>query len=528
MGFKINPRQLISRIVRINIVNGTTGSALLNFQASGVVNNSGIRKIEKASAIIKNNQQNDGGLLGWVFNQSKNLVGWLFSSATGFMQWTWTNTWGTVVNTIEKVKSFNWNQTDEQIQQSIKSRNQQLASIWGGVLGSGVGWLTGIAVGSGVAYLCPVIGSASLARLVAGEVTLEAGQDIKSRLQVAIQQTASIAVSDAANVAFINYRHLIKSLPESVLVTLYGESKAKWIKNKWGGKGQPDSSFNAQMEEEIDSITDQNAKAFIENFLEEAWDSFVESGFIVAHQLDEAYQQSRLAQDESLGQERSVEIALDRNAPDDIVTFSGVPQKLLPATIQQTINTHRLIHNRDIGQYVGLPFDDQLYRALPQKRHLELVFRESPTPPYKQSGEGKKFVVVGIPNVKAGVTWKEIKAVCEPYTWGKHVARALLDSRRKMVVYASTKEEAVRRLQLFATLTEDKILNIYTGEEEQKTKKLVKKPTRIYPSYCTFIYRRPSGEGKTLLDGKTYQEKVQRIVLWTKNPPDGKNSLEQW
>lgn len=527
MPFKVSSKTLISRAIRINITKGVTGVSLLSSNPLNTIGNTGIRRIDKASAITKN-QANNQGFLGWLWDSAKSLVGWVFKAATGGIAWTWTGTWGTIVQTIEKIKAFNWNQTDQEIEQSIKSRNTQLAGIWGGVLGSGVGWLAGIATGAGVAYLCPVIGSGALARLIAGEVAIEAGQDLRSRLQIAINQTANVVVSNLAVGAFMRYRQLLKSLPYPVLVALYGESKAKFIRDKWGGKGQPDSSFNAQMEEEIDSISNEATKNFVEQFLEESWDSFVEAGFIVAHQIDGAYQQTKLAQQELLGQDKSIEIALDKDAPDEILTFHNVPQKLLIPAIQQSVNTHRILHNKDVGQIVGEPFETNNQRALPQTRKITLIFRESEKPPYKRSGAGKKEITINIPNVKPGLSWKDVKSVCTPYTWGKWCARARLDSRRQMAVYAATKEEAVKKLKEFASLSLDNILTINVSQEEQVPSKLAKNPTRVYPAQLAYTYLRPNGNQRTFIDGKTYSELFFKTPLWKSEPPKDKNILDVW
>lgn len=523
MPLKIEAVKLFSRYIRTNITSGKSGGDLLKPGSGG-----GLRKIDKAGKLLKG--KDDGGPLGWTWNGFTSLVGWTFSAAMGGVSWTWSATWGTIVGTINQVKSFNWNATDKQIETGINARNAQMAGIWGGVLGSGVGWLAGIGVGYGVAYLCPVIGGANLARVIAGSAGAEAVDELKSKLRTAVQQTATMLTATAANVVFINYRNFLRNADEGLLTTIYGKDTAKWIKDKWGKDGQPDISFNKYVDDTIEGLPGgQVVKSFVEEFLEESWDSFVEAGFVVAHQIDEAYQQAKLAASEAaLGVDRSIEIILDKNAPDDTIAYSSVPEKLLIPLAQQSINTHRILRGKDIGEWVGEPFSEGLQSAQPQRRKLVLFFREAARPPYKQIGAGGKVVQITISDAKAGITWKQVKAACTSYTWGKCFAVGKFSNHRKMTVFAATKAEAKKQLLKFAELSEATLISLNTGEEDIKDIRLVKKPTEIYPNYCTLLYRKENTQGKVILDGKTFTEKNKKISLWETEPPPGKSLLDTW
>lgn len=523
MSLKIAASKLLSRAIRSNTIAGKSGAGLLSGGSSG-----SIRKIDLGGKLKK--AKDDGGLLGWAWNSTVGFVGWSFSAVFGGLAWTISKTWGIIVGTVEKLKSFNWNATEEELEKAIKARNDQLAGIWGGVIGSGVGWLAGIGVGAGVALVCPTIGGASLARLVAGAAADEAIEDLRARLGSALNQTASLITTSLSVNFYLNYRSWLRDAPKELLETVYGRDTAEWIKRYWGREGQPDMSFNKSMDNFVEKLPGGPAvKNFVENFLEESWDSFVEAGFVIAHQLDEAYQQAKLASQKAvLGSDASIEIVLDKNAPDNTISFSGVPEKLVPGLVQQTINTHRLIHKQDIGQLVGEPFSEAYQAALPQQRKLTLVFREAKAPPYKPVVKDGKLVQISIPDLRPNTTWKEVKAVCDSYTWGNCYAVANLDNRRKITVWATTQDLAAKQVRKFATLSSHKIVSINTGTEEQKDIRTIKRPTIIYPSYCTLLFRKEAAEGRTMLDGKTLLEKVSKIALYPAEPPKGKSNLDTW
>lgn len=523
MSLKITASKLLSRAIRSNTVSGKSGKELLSGGSSG-----SIRKIDLGGKLRKG--RSDGGFLAWAWNSTVGFVGWAFQGLLTGLSWTISATWGLIVGTVEKLKSFNWNATEAELENAIKSRNDQLAGIWGGVIGSGVGWLAGIGVGAGVALICPTIGGASLARLVATSAADEAIEDLRARLTSALSQTVSLVANSLSVNFFLNYRSWLREAPDDLLNAVYGRDTAEWIKRYWGREGQPEISFNKSMDDFVEGLPGGPAvRNFVENFLEESWDSFVEAGFVIAHQLDEAYQQSKLAAQKGvLGSDANVEIVLDKNAPDSTIAFSAVPEKLLPTMIQQVVNTHRLIHKQDIGQWVGEPFSEGLQAMQPQKRKLTIFLRESERPPYKQLGDDGKAVQVSIPDVKLNTTWREVKDACASYTWGKCYASGTFKNRRKIQVWGATEEEAKRQLLKFAALSDSDIISVNTGKEEIKDARLVKKSIKIYPYYCTLLFRLEKAEGKTLIDSKTFTEKVVKVPLWQTQPQAGKSRLEDW
>ena len=523
MAISLRPQELISRFIRTNTAEGITGSNMIE-NISGALN---APSRELDNPFTADLVPDERGILEKFFDFGKSLVGFATNllsavgiSITSVTEW--------IFAQVESLKQFDWNATDKELKERMKSQNLQLASLWGGFLGQGAGWLAGIAAGAVVGYVCPVIGGAALSRIIAGQTSLEAIEELAGEFQNVFFQTSSIFASQALTNLYMNYRNLLKRAPRSLLESIYGSETTDFIKNTWGEEGEPVISFNKTMDEAVESIRNPYTQAFLEEFLEESWDSFTEAGILIAQELDFAFAQQNQAQEEMLGMERSVEIDLDRNGSDESIYYLDTPQNLLIPQIQSDINNHRLIHNRDIGGIIGEPYSTFTRRAFPMLRSLTIEFRDKPRPPWVDKDTGKiKQAQTSIPDFKRGVTWDKIKAAAKPFTWGAYRATAQLDNGRNTSVYGATKQEAERTLKRLLTLSEAQILKISVSESEYNNPRMRKEPTRMYPAYATVLFRRNSvnGQGRADLRGQSFDEETERIALYTDFEPENAEIL---
>lgn len=514
MTIGITVKSLLSRKIRVNSAAGKSGMALFETITTTI---SPPRKIDGLTRLKK---EGEGNLLQNLWNAATRFVGFI-GGLLKTITFSATQIWGWVIGRVEQLKSFNWNASDAELATMVENQNLALAGVWGGVVGQGFGWLAGIGIGYGVAFLCPVIGGAALARTIAGKVGREAIEEILPALRNALLQTAGTLANAGLINVYVNYRRFLKNAPSAFLEGLYGKDTADFIKNIWGGKNAPDMSFNTQMDEAIESIPNKFLQNFLEEFFDEAWDSFTEAGFVVAQEIDSAYAQNKAAQKAILGVERSIEIIPDREAEDEKLRLINVPQSLAIAQVQQTLNTQRLLYNRDVGAVIGEPAGS-MGRANFQPRQLVIVFFSRPQPPWRElTGKPCRRTSVQVPDLKAGITWQEIKTAADSYTWGRFRATANMDNRRQLAVYGATAQEAETKLRKLALLSTSNILTLSISEEEQRPIKLKKEPTQMYPAYATLINRRNSidGQGRTSIDNRTYDEKVIRFPLWVQTEP---------
>lgn len=485
MGITVSRANLLSRSIRAAVAGGDL-----------------TRKLNLGAALQSNSQDGSGaggskgGIIASITPFFQRFKGFLSGVIQGVTV-TVSSIFGLVVSTTQSLATFDWNSSDKEIGEMIKQNNIQVASYWGGAIGSGVGWVAGIGVGYGITLLCPVIGSASLAKLVAGKVSLEAAQEVGATVANALRTTTKAL---GTNIALGSYRRFRK---------LFGVNPPDEA---------PSWTISGQIEEKIDSIKNPLFKAFVEEFTDEFFDSFIEAGYVFAYELDSQIAAAKAAKEAEA--ERSVKIIPDIEAPQESIILSG-PQSQLQTAIQTTLVQYRFVHNRDVGQIVGMPAEDW-YRAKPLRRKLVVVFLAKEQPPFVgPGGKRVKSATYSIPDPKAGLSWTAIKRAAKPYNWGRYRCTANLTNGRQMAVYGASPAEAEDKLRELLALSTCEISTLSVTEEKDRNPKLKKDPVRMYPAYGTALVRRATTdtEGRSDMDGNTWDEEHVRFELWTKNEP---------
>lgn len=485
MGLSLSRSSLVSRVTRAAVTGGKT-----------------IRRLNLSPTLNSNKQDGSGQAQG-IALIIKTLAGFA-SRFLGFVsalikgvQITVSGIFNAVVQTVQNLSTFDWNASENELRATMRARNIQLASTWGGAVGSGAGWIAGIGVGYGLTVLCPVIGSASLAKIAAGETSAEALQEIRATTANALRVTASVMGTNLTIASYIRIRRGLGLNP--------ADSAPSW-------------TIAGKIEEKIDSIKNPLIRAFVEEFTDEFFDSFIESGYVFAHELDSQLSAARAAKTAAV--ERQITLTPDIEAPDEKIILTGAEPDLKEA-VRSTLVQHRLIANRDVGQIVGQPAEDW-YRAHPQRRKLVILFNQRPNPPWRlQKGILSRRVEYSIPEPKVNLKWEQIKRAAKPYNWGRFRVTANLTNGRQMAVYGATPREAEEKLKELIDLSTCEILSVNTSEERLKHPKLKKEATRMYPCYGNLLVRKSSadGRGRTDLDGKSWDVNHTRFALWTEREP---------
>jgi hypothetical protein len=494
-----------------------------------ITGNNRLRLIDPSHP-ISNRKDDKGNFLKPLFDAGKfifNVVGFLFNVAGSIFV--------TAITWLHQgyiaLKNFNWNATDDQLEKQFDSQLVALAGIWGGTLGKAVGWSVAIGLGYGVALFLPVVGSAALARTVASRAAGEGLEELAAQFKGALQQTTRVLAQGAATTAYINIRKWIKSADITTLTRFFGLGNARYIKEKWGNSGEPELSMQKWQEDRIQSIDNKYLQAFVRSLAEEAEEGFIEGGYVVAHELDAAYQAAKQANQNQHGKRRTVRITPDKRLKTEQIVLTGTEQELKSA-IPEVLAQHRLVASKDIGQIVGMPAEDFAGTKI-LRRQLVLEFKGKQTPPWTTRGtDGKRItakeVCVTIPDAVLGLTWEKIKLASKPWNWGKHKCWVKLDNERIMAVYAASKSEAEKKMKEFLPLTTAKPISWHFSEEgEKKNTRLNKKIQKVYPAFGTLLVRKPTAVssvspvtgGKAFEDGSILDEKRQRFDLWVDKKP---------
>ncbi len=467
----------------------------------------------------------DGGILGWLWNGAGRIVG-LLGGILGGIAFSFTALWGLIVSTVQYIWNFNWNITDKEIDTNIQNIWNNLGSLLGGTAGNAFGYLA-----------CGVLPSATIfvfnepmgAYLLAN-VAEEMRDEIIANINNLVRYSFMSGVQTLLLWSFKNVRKFLKANP-ALVAAIFGENIAKLLRS-WGEPGSKPWSFAKAVDDAVESIPNTFIRNFVEEFLEEAWDGCVEAGYVVANSLDSYIAQQKINQQffPALGQTKYVEVTPDRSNDKEKIILAGNEQ-ILKGGIIQTLASHQLIENRDVGSLIGMPVDDYL-RAKPQTIRLVITFYSVKTPPWL-APDGQRLVkaTYAIADIKRSkLDWLTIKNACggvNGYMWGRYRCTGLLNNGRQMQVMGATPDEAEDRLRALLALSDAELVkkpSITEDRQEDVSGTYIKQPTRVYPAFFTIMnqYKIAGGQGSGIpLSSGVYNRKNDKIMLWLDEEPYG-------
>jgi hypothetical protein len=518
---KIAKSDLTSRVVR----NSITG-------------NSNVRSIKgkEPSSLLPSGLVN---FFGSLFGHVMNFGGWLISGIFGGIAFTFTGAWSLISQTLLQLYYFDWNITDQSIDQLLSQQKAILAGQAGETIGNLLGYLVcGIAPSAAIFAFNEPLGAYLLK-----EVGEEALDEFITNLQQLLLMSFRMGVQKIAFETYKNIRRNVRNLvkdPNSstsrAVKNLFGANVLKALQG-WGTTNKP-WSFATAIEEWTESFNNPVIENFLEELIESFIDSCIEAGYVVAGGLDSWVIQQKLAKSDSqFGEETTVEIIPNREAEDERIILSG-PRELLKQEIVSTMRTHELLENRDVGMIFGIDTFQHIRdnpTNNPNEVTLHIQFYGVPEPPWKRNGNHSKRAQTSVPNVdRSKLDWSAIKLACggaNGYFWGRFKGLAVLGDNTDAVVdtmsmFAGSPEEAEQRLVALAALSDYKIITINVTEERKFGKRatnsgLYKETTKVYPAYFTLLNNQKilnQANGRSTLSG-TYQKKKTKILLWPDTKP---------
>lgn len=343
-------------------------SALKSETVRNAIGNGG-KRIFKQSFEDAQKDEN-GNVLGWLWNEGSKLVGFLLSEASKLISFSLTSIWGWITSTLQYVWNFNFQMTDKQIDEQINARWEALSGMLGGALGNLVGYLgCGVLPGAVMFAFNEPLGAYVLANV--GE---EMAEEFLGNVTQIVQYSFQAATESLVLWSFKNIRKMIKNNPD--LVRWFFGKKTDDIVKAWGKEGSEPWSFALATEKAIEKIPNAAVRNFVEEFLEEAWDGCVEAGYVVANSVDSYLAAEKLKQQEMpvLGQQKYVEVTPNRENPDERIILAG-PQEALKPVVVQTLANHQLMAEKDLGTVYC--FEPEKVQNRRFKPHVVIWFQET-------------------------------------------------------------------------------------------------------------------------------------------------------
>lgn len=492
----------------------------------------GIRTIGRA-------EQTSSGLWGAV----KNFVGLLFTQAVSFGGWllglvgsaislSFTDAWGKIVETTSFLYNFNWQATDEQLDQQLQGLRVALASQYGGAVGRSLGYLVcGIVPSAGILMFNQLLGAYLLKQV--GEEALD---DLSAELVQLIKSTARVRAQSEIINRFKHTRKAIKkwngqlpanSWERKILDSIFGNNSDKLIET-WGDQGRKPWSFRLWVDDSIEKIQNPALQNFVEEAYEEFLESCVESGFLIAQGLDTWILQQRMTAQQAVGTQRVVEVQPDRSIPEERIILAG-GENHIRSQLPLMMANYGMVENRDVGQWIGHPVAEAVKQS-PNELTLRIQLYSTKEPPVRNA---KQRASITLPDVKkTALDFQKIKLACggnNGYMYGRFRGKARLDNGKTIDVYANSRQEAEQRLIDLGELVEPDIIGI-TVTEEVKTgqrangRPLEKEPIRMYP-FSIYVQNKQKifnqstdPQGFHTLKG-SYRTKDKRIQIWRSQKP---------
>ncbi|MGK7893955.1 MAG: hypothetical protein AB4372_10115 [Xenococcus sp. (in: cyanobacteria)] len=499
----------------------------------------GFRVIRRVSPQSGNLLQKTFSYVVAFFGDAVELFGWFLSPFAPVINLSFTALWSSIVQTTSYIYNFNWNITDQQIDQQLKVTNQVLAGLLGQQIGNGLGFLAcGIVPSAAIAVYNEPLGLYLLETV--GEEALE---EFAGNLAALITISFRLAARNTFLSSYKNIRNMVKLLvsdpgsPYAVVAKSFLGGNYQEVVSSWGGEGSRPWSFRLAVESKINNIQNPAAQAFWEELYEETLDACVEAGYVIAGGIDTWLLERSIENSATQTQADYVGFQPDREAPEETLVTWGDRQQIENQIIS-ALNQHQQFWNRDVGQIIGEPLIDSVRRP-PFDLVLRILFRSVPRPVWKNpDGTLAKRTQITIPGIKLSkLDWSTIKNAVggtNGYMWGRYRFEVRLEDEHRIQFYAASEAAGENLLEKILTLTNADLQTLNVIEETKegartKYSSIYKKPTRVYPAMLTIMNQQKivnQDVGRHTARG-VYINRRYLFPLYTNSAPDDFNQVKQ-
>jgi hypothetical protein len=470
------------------------------------------------SASATTTNQGSGGLLETIFNGALRFGNFLISGIASLISFSFTKLWSWIVSGVQFIYNFDWNISDTAIDKQIEGLWNSFGGILGGAAGKAIGW-----IGCG---LVPAATVFSFNQSMGAYLLKEVGEKALDEMLDAASSVINAGFRMGAQATFLwLYKDVRRALKDPS--NPFGKALRSFMGNKkvdeWG-TGESWTIAKA-VEKKIEAIPSTFWRNFTEEAFEEGSEACIEAGFAVAGGIDSWLAQQAMQQNALLGSDRTVEIIPDRSAPDERIILSG-PEAVLRPTIVNTLATHQMLGNRDVGVLInGTPVDDTVTPGT-QERTLRVEFREKTAPPWVMpDGKKARKRQITVFNIKRGLSWEEVKFAAKQYTSGQRLVNARLDNGHQMQCYASTEDEGLQKIKELLKLSTAELLpnGVRDSGYVDPTARRRELPYLVYPAKAVLVWKKrsPNLDGREDAAGRLWTEQRIEFDLWPETEPIG-------
>jgi hypothetical protein len=518
---------------KLDIVLNTLGSRITRKS----IGQDGIRRLEEGKDTSTWNN-----FLASSFTGLGKVLGWALEKIIApFLATTATTIWSWIVGGTTYLLNFDFNATDEDMEKRLEQLELALYGQLGELVGTTLGW----AICGYLPGLTLLKFNEALAWHILKEVNEEALDEILGELGSFAVFVRNWQSQKFFTRMYCAVRALIKNAANESSDTLAGGfielffnkfPNLKKAAKTWGNKGSQPWTISRAIEDAVEKIPNEKFREFLENALESLGDSCVEAGYIVAGSIDAWHYQQKLNKNQVLGEEKTVEIILNRDIKDEpykeTVIISG-REHLVRPTIVQTMATYQLLNNKDIGVFIGETIP-RYAKKIPSEFEVKIYWSDRKD----GSKRGKIWTYTTLSNFDKTKLddYDKIKRIAggdngRPY--GNVTVKALCNDGSKITVKVQTESQGVDLIKELITLTNNTIQWETQNQKIRKEGELAIKyddewidpSTVVYPAKIVILnkYRitnqlNTGNKGRIDYKGE-YLSKQVELPLWMDNKP---------
>lgn len=442
------------------------------------------------------------------FIGSVNKFGNFLSRKTaGFLAWSATSIFEWGVERYFELTNFDFNATDEEINNSIGAAWKGFLGMAGRFLGTSIVWGAGSVIVGGVAIRWPVIGSN-----IALEVAREGSQEILASLRNAFMNLVNVTGQSLVKYLFLGARKLelfgLRSIHAS-------DNKKPW-------------TIAEKIDEKVEKLP-PGLEEGIRGLLEGVEDSILDFGYVLAFALDDHFETQKFSQQPPPDTERAIRLFVGNNLNEPGVPFDPEPDapyiyiegnqdyviEQADDVMLTTSGVELVVGSKDIGEFMGVPYEEW-QRSSPKRANLQIRYYDSDKPPFQK--QGARRAIFNIPDPKP-LTWEKIKQTAISYTYGPVLTTVKLDNGRQMQCWASSPNEGLNTLKQLLNLSTAKMVGLPAHTEiddsllPQNEKKRPAKMTAAFGTYT--ISRSTNGiTDPSRLHSKNRESAKKTFKIW--------------
>lgn len=429
----------------------------------------------KSRAVRRSFAGNSARVIGNSISTEPSLGKKIWNALKGFAQWAigklWTrirsiqltDVWAWFERKFHDLWSFDWNQTDAELNEKTKAAWEQVKTAAAGLAGRAAGYLVcGALPAVSIAVFNEALGAYLLKKF--GE---EALTELAYSLGAFLKLVAATMATQFIRFVYKSGRRLIKAAARNKAIrgVLEKAGVNTTAVDEWGEESskEKDASFASGLRNRIEKLPDSWEDA-AEEFVDEFSDACFEAGYIIAGGVDEFFSLQANAKEvfNPLGYDRIVRFTPDKEVKSEEFILAG-KEELIKSEMISIINQSQVIDNREV--VLALPTEE--WGRIPVLENgaieIELEFYRYEQPPYRSkeraancSRQRIHLYNVDRTKIKYDKLQKDFRNTS--FTTGSLKTSIVWSNGRQTHIYVSTRSEGKRIAKVLENYTHEKII----------------------------------------------------------------------